>query len=128
MPRERRDVIVGQFVTEEKRQFARQLSREMTPAERLLWAALRNRKLAGFKFRRQQVIDGFIADFYCADVGLVIELDGSVHDDQAEYDANRDRVLAERRLTILRIPNGHIETELVRVLTDIEGACRRLRG
>jgi very-short-patch-repair endonuclease len=128
MPRERRDVVVGQFVAEEKRQFARQLRREMTPAERLLWATLRNRKLAGFKFRRQQVIDGFIADFYCPEVGLVIELDGSVHDHQKEYDANRDRVLAEHRLTVLRIPNARIETELVRVLAEIEGACRRLGG
>ncbi len=128
MPRERRDLVAGQFVAEEKREFARQLRREMTPAERALWAFLRNRKLAGFKFRRQQVIDGFIADFYCAEAGLVIELDGRVHDNQAEYDANRDRVLAERRLTVLRIPNARIETELVRVLTEIKEACRRLAG
>ena len=125
MPYERRDVVAGQFVKEEKRDFARQLRREMTPAERKLWSALRGRKLTGFKFRRQQVIDGFIADFYCPEVGLVLELDGLIHDAQAEHDAHRDRVLADRRLTVVRIPNRRIEIEFDRVLDEIEAACRQ---
>lgn len=125
MPIERRDVVRGQFVTEDKASFARPLRREMTPAERTLWAVIRGRKLGGFKFRRQQPIDGYIADFFCAEAGLVLELDGAVHADQVEYDAHRDRVIAARRLTVLRIPNDRIQTEFHRVLAEIESACRR---
>jgi very-short-patch-repair endonuclease len=121
-------VVAGQFVTEDKREFARQLRRDMTPAERRVWAAVRNRQIAGFKFRRQQVIDGFIADFYCAEVGLVIELDGAVHRSQAEYDANRDLVLTERRLTVLRVTNERIDTEFEGVLAEILHLCRQLGG
>ena len=128
MPRQRRDVVVGQFVTEDKRQFARQLRREMTPQEAKVWERVRGRRLGGFKFRRQQVIDGFIADFYCAEVGLVLELDGAVHEDQVEYDANRDRVIAEKRLTVARVPNDRIDNELETVLSETEELCRRLSG
>ena len=128
MPRQRRDVVVGQFVTEDKRQFARQLRREMTPQEAKVWERVRGRRLGGFKFRRQQVIDGFIADFYCAEVGLVLELDGAVHEDQVEYDANRDRVIAEKRLTVARVPNDRIDNELEAVLSETEELCRRLSG
>jgi len=60
-----------------------------TPAEAKLWARQRNRQLGGFKFRRQQPIDRFIVDFYCAEARLVVELDGDSHTDQAEYDAAR---------------------------------------
>jgi very-short-patch-repair endonuclease len=128
MARERRDVVIGQFVSEDKRQFARQLRREMTPQEAKVWQAVRGRRLGGFKLRRQQVIDGFIADFYCAEVGLVVELDGAVHDDRVEYDANRDLVIAQRRLTVLRIRNERIDNELAAVLREVEDRCRRLTG
>jgi very-short-patch-repair endonuclease len=121
-------VVVGQFVTEDKRQFARQLRREMTPQEAKVWERVRGRRLGGFKFRRQQVIDGFISDFYCAEVGLVLELDGAVHQDQVEYDANRDRVIAEKRLTVARVPNDRIDNELEAVLSETEELCRRLSG
>ena len=82
-----------------------------TPAEAKLWCYLRVGRLNGLHFRRQQVIDGFIADFYCHCVGLVIELDGGVHQDQAEYDAERERILEERGLRILRLPNSAVETD-----------------
>jgi len=121
-------VTGSQFVTEEKRQFARHLRREMTPQERKLWQVVRGRKLAGFKFRRQQVIDGYLADFYCPEVGVVLELDGAVHDDQAEYDAHRDRVIACRRIVVVRVPNRRIDNEFEQVLTEIEAVCRKRRG
>ena len=126
MPPETRAVTGGQFVTDDKRQFARHLRHEMTPQEAKVWQAVRGRRLGGFKFRRQQVIDGFIADFYCAEVGVVIELDGPVHDDQAEYDANRDRVIAERRITVVRVRNERIDNELAAALREVEEVCRRL--
>jgi very-short-patch-repair endonuclease len=92
----------------------------MTPAEKILWNELRGNKL-GVHFRRQQVIAGFIVDFYCHKVGLVIELDGSVHDEQKEEDAQRDKVLREMGLRIMRIKNGEIERNLSAVLNKIRG-------
>src|SRR5687767_2928980 len=98
-------LIVMGFHSAEKQERARELRHEMTPAEKILWRHLRGGQLGELHFRRQQAIDGFIADFYCHKVGLVLELDGSVHDNQQEYDAERDRIITARGLTILRIPN-----------------------
>ena len=103
-------IITGQRPAE-KLTLARQMRRLPTPAEAKLWYYLRAGRLNGLHFRRQQVIDGFIADFYCHSVGLVIELDGGVHQDQAEYDAERDRILEERGSRILRLPNSAVETD-----------------
>ena len=128
MPHERRAIIPGRFVSEDKRQFARQLRREMTSQERKLWEAVRDRRLGGFKFRRQQPIDGYVADFYCDQAGVVIELDGVIHEDQAEYDAHRDRVMAARELVVIRLPNARIETDFDQVLAEILVACRRASG
>src|ERR1700675_2004678 len=75
-----------QGVQADKLSFAKQLRREMTPAERILWKALRRNAIEGFHFRRQQVIEGFVVDFYCDAVKLAIELDGSVHQEQWKYD------------------------------------------
>jgi very-short-patch-repair endonuclease len=65
-------------------QQARELRQELTPAEKVLWQALRDKQLAGFKFRRQHPIDRFIADFYCAACKLIVELDGGIHDEQQD--------------------------------------------
>ena len=69
----------------------------MTPAEKILWQELRANKL-GVHFRRQQVIAGFIVDFYCHKAGLVIEVDGDIHDLQREEDARWEKVLSEMGL------------------------------
>ena len=124
----RRDIVAGQPVAEGKRGRSRELRRAMTPAERTLWAYLRGHRLGGWKFRRQQVIDGFIADFYCAAAGLVVEVDGSVHDGQAVADAERDGILARRELTVLRVRNERVTGDLPGVLAEIEEACRRGAG
>jgi very-short-patch-repair endonuclease len=118
MPRAH-NVIAGQRVKAEKLARAKELHRNMTPTERLLWQRLRANQLHGLRFRRQQVIDGFIVDFYCHAVGLVVELDGSIHQHQHEYDAERDRVLASRGLHIMRLDNAD-------VLRDIEGALAQI--
>ena len=68
---------------------SRELRQPLTPAERKLWTMLRNRNLAGYKFRRQHLIGHFIVDFYCAQVRLVVEIDGDIHSRQVEYDAAR---------------------------------------
>jgi very-short-patch-repair endonuclease len=113
-----KNIIPGQPVTKEKLQRARELRQELTPAEKILWNELRENKL-GAHFRRQQVIAGFIVDFYCHTAGLVIELDGGIHDKQIEEDARRDRVLAEMGLRIVRFRNEEILKDLQSVLGKI---------
>lgn len=78
-----KNIIPGQMVTKEKLERSRELRREMTPAEKHLWHEVRNKKL-GVHFRRQQVIDGFIVDFYCHHAALVVEVDGDIHDLQKD--------------------------------------------
>ena len=77
-----------------KIEIAKQLRQEMTPAEQLLWQQLRANRLGGLHFRRQQIIDGFIADFYCHAAGVILELDGSIHRHQVDYDSLRDQLLS----------------------------------
>ena len=76
-----KNIVSGQKITKEKFQKAKELRRDMTSAEKVLWNELRGNRL-GVHFRRQQIIAGFIVDFYCHRAGLVVELDGSVHANQ----------------------------------------------
>ncbi len=114
-----RQIVTGQKVDKEKGQRAKDLRREMTEEERLLWEHLRANRLKGFHFRRQQIIDGFIVDFYCHKARLVVEVDGPIHEGQADYDKERDRVLSFRGLHILRIQNEDIREEPSKVVSLI---------
>jgi very-short-patch-repair endonuclease len=100
-------------------QRARELRQEMTEAETALWQALRRGQLDGYHFRRQQVIDGCIVDFYCHTAGLVIEVDGPVHAQQREQDQERDILLAQRGLHVLRFSNTDVLEHLDRILALI---------
>ncbi len=90
----------------------------MTPAEKILWQELRANKL-GVHFRRQQVIAGFVVDFYCHKVALVIEVDGDIHDLQQEEDARREKVLSEMGLRIVRFGNDEVMKNLSAVVGKI---------
>lgn len=90
----------------------------MTPAEKILWQELRANKL-GVHFRRQQVIAGFIADFYCHKAGLVVEVDGDIHDLQQEEDTKREMVLREMGLRIARFGNDEVMKDLSYVVESI---------
>jgi len=114
-----KNIITGQKVNPDKLKLAQRMREQMTESERMLWERLRANRLHGFHFRCQQVIDGFIVDFYCHAAGLVVEVDGEVHQEQAEYDAERDRVLAARGLHVLRIHNEEIKQSLSSVLDRI---------
>ena len=112
-------IVRGQRVEKVKLKLAKQLRRKMTPQEALLWARVRRNGLNGLHFRRQQIVDGFLIDFYCHQAALVLELDGPIHLQQAEYDAERSRWLQARGLRVLRIPNADIESNLEAVLIRI---------
>lgn len=113
------DIVFGQKVTEEKMRLARELRRRMTPEEQILWTQLRGHRLQGLHFRRQQVIDGFVVDFFCYAASPVIEVDGGVHRAQAEYDAERDRVLTQRGLRVVRVANEDVRRDIDAVLARI---------
>jgi very-short-patch-repair endonuclease len=95
----------------------------MTPAERALWEAVRDSR-RGVRFRRQQVIGRFIADFYCDAARLVVEIDGDIHDQQADYDAARDRQMTALGLRVLRFRNDQVLTDLSAVLAEIDAAIQ----
>ena len=119
-----RNIIRGQKVAPEKVQRAKELRHQMTREETVLWEHLRANRLDGFHFRCQQVIDGFIVDFYCHAAGLVVEIDGEIHQQQVEYDVARDTIVSARGLRILRIRNNEIWNNLSGVLERIAQACR----
>ena len=116
--------IRGQRISLDKLDRSRQLRRDMTPAEHVLWQELRTFRPRGFVFRRQQIIAGFIVDFYCDAARLVVEVDGGIHSEQADYDAERDRVIAAHDLRVLRFTNAQIETALPVVVTRVLAACQ----
>ena len=98
---------------------SRELRRDMTKEERKLWYTFL--RFLPVKFVRQKVIAYYIADFYCAEAKLVIELDGSQHFDEEgeKYDERRDRFLSDRGLTVLRYTNREIAESFEGVKADI---------
>ena len=121
MQKTKQNIVIGQRVAPDKVAQAQRLRQQMTEEEKRLWQRLKGNRLAGLHFRRQLVIDGFIVDFYCHAVGLVLEVDGHIHERQSAYDAERDRILRARGLHILRIPNAAIRA-------DIESVVQKIRG
>jgi very-short-patch-repair endonuclease len=96
--------------SEEEREWPRRLREQQTEVEATLWQLLRNRKLIGSKFRRQVPIGRYVADFYCHERKLIVELDGGIHSDpdQQLHDQNRDTFLLSLGLRVLRIPNEEL--------------------
>ena len=106
-------------------QLARDHRHPLTPAEAKIWARVRNRGL-GFKIRRQHPIWMFIADFYCAEAKLVIEIDGDSHaePDQEEYDKARTEWLEERGYKVIRVTNNDVHKHLEDALQEIYLKCQ----
>ena len=103
---------------------AKELRQEATPAEKMLWERLRNRQLGGFKFRRQHPLGPFIADFYCAERRLVVELDGGIHDTQKEEDEQRTRQFEEFKYRVIRFRNEEVLSNIEIALQKILEACQ----
>jgi very-short-patch-repair endonuclease len=120
-PREFRAVLL---------QRARAMRKEAAPAEEKLWKLLRGRQLDGFKFRRQHRIGNYIADFYCHEVRLVVELDGDSHGDpQAEaYDSRRTKKIERDGCRVIRFVNDDVFKFTDEVLEEIWQLCDARRS
>ena len=116
-------IIRKQRINPQKLDKAKEFRHDMTSAEKILWECLRRNKLKGLHFRRQQVIEGYIVDFYCHSARLVIEVDGKVHENQKNADLEREKALRKRVLKIIRINNEEIHTDIRKVLERIIEAC-----
>ncbi len=107
------------------RTHARRLRQDMTDAEARLWYYLRDRRMEGYKFRRQHRIGGFIADFACVEAGLVIEADGGQHGEQQDRDCNRTRALQDQGFRVVRFWDHDILTRTTDVLEQIHAALEQ---
>jgi len=112
----------------------RQLRRDSTESEDNLWQFLRNRNVDRMKFNRQHPIIHFsldkkyyffIADFYCHQEKLVIEVDGRIHESQREYDEGRNTIMKELGLKILRVTNDQVEKEMEKVIQLIREVVKK---
>ena len=101
------------------KELARTLRKNMTDAERLLWYNLRDRRLNGYKFRRQYPIGSFIVDFVCVERKLIIEVDGGQHNWNKDKDANRTEYLEEKGYRVLRFWNNEVLHKTESVLNVI---------
>ena len=108
----------------QKRDFARRLRRNLTDAERKLWFHLRNRALMGCKFRRQQPIGPYVADFVCFERGLIVEADGGQHSD-VRADECRTCYLRSHGYRVLRFWNNDVLTRTEAVLEQIHATLAR---
>ncbi len=100
------------------------MRRDPVYCERLLWSELRDRKLDGFKFKRQHLIGSYIVDYVCLEQKLIVELDGGIHKLRVEEDAIRDSVLQTGGYRVLRIKNEALLRDVPDTLLKIREALR----
>ena len=106
---------------------SRKLRLEMTQAEKILWPRINNKQLDGLRFRNQHPIGRYIADFYCHEIQLVIEIDGGIHNERKEYDSYRNGWLEAGGHTVLRFCNEEIENYIDSVLETIRAKASEIR-
>ena len=107
---------------------ARALRTEDTEAEARLWASLRDRRLGGWRWKRQVPQGSYIVDFYCAAARLVVEIDGGQHAEQLDYDERRTAYLNAKGLRVLRFWNHQVLTSREGVCLTILNACEGVDG
>jgi very-short-patch-repair endonuclease len=105
---------------------ARAMRHESAPAEQKLWQCLRGRQLCGYKFRRQQPLPSYVADFFCAEAKLVVEPDGESHGERAAYDARRTARLMRGGLRVIRFENDDLFHFTDAVFEEILHECEQL--
>ncbi|PIQ13592.1 MAG: DNA methylase [Hydrogenophilales bacterium CG_4_10_14_3_um_filter_58_23] len=99
------------------KQRAKELRRAGNLSEVLLWNQIKNKQFFGLDFDRQKIIGNYIVDFYCAEKSVVLEVDGSSHDDKADYDAKRDAFLGSLNLVVVHIMDRDVKNNLSDVMT-----------
>ena len=102
---------------------ARWLRKNSTLSEILFWNEVKNKKLDGLDFYRQKVIGNYIVDFFCARLNVVIEIDGSTHNNKYEYDARRDNYLRSLGLRVLHIYDEDVKQDMSGVLQIVRNFC-----
>ena len=104
------------------KEYRRQLRRESTPSERMLWKKLCRRQVDGYKFRQQHGFGIYIMDFYCPELRLCIEVDGAVHDSPEAMQNDKDRTLFlnQHRIKVIRFRNEEIESDIESVIQRIK--------
>ncbi len=104
---------------------AKAMRNEMTQAETKVWGLLSSKKMLGYRFKAQHSIDIFIADFYCHELKIVIEIDGGIHrsKEQKDYDIGREAELECFDIRVIRFTNEEVEKDIERVRKKIEFAC-----
>ena len=105
--------------TTQLRKNAKRLRSDMTEAEWALWYHLRAKRFCGIKFYRQKIVGNYIADFFALNIKLIIELDGSQHAEQIEYDRIRTAYLEEQAFTVIRFWNDEVLRDINMVLDVI---------
>lgn len=101
---------------------AMMLRETMTTCEKLLWEKLKGKQICGLRFRRQHPIFIFIADFYCHEVRLVVEIDGEIHNQQEEHDDGRSAKMEKFDIKVIRFQNYEIENNIEKVVQEIKNA------
>ncbi len=107
-------------------QRAKELRRNSTEAERVIWSSLRSRQFGNYKFRRQQPIGSFIVDFVCFEKKLIIELDGGQHMEDESYDTKRTKWLEGQGFSVIRFWNNQVLRDVDAVKTKILSALQSL--
>jgi very-short-patch-repair endonuclease len=107
---------------------AKELRKDETEAEKLLWAKLNKNQIMGLQFRRQHPVNRFIADFYCAKLKLVIEVDGSIHElpENQDYDIGRSEILNDFGITVMRFSNDQIIEDIKGTVSQINNQVKQL--
>jgi len=122
------DTTMRKALVQKVKELCRDLRKRSTRSERMFWNEVRNRRILGKKFLRQYPIffeylnqkRFFIADFYCHESQLVIEIDGKSHDYQKEYDELRSYIINNLGIEVIRFRNGDIENDIKEVLTKLK--------
>jgi very-short-patch-repair endonuclease len=109
-----------------RRDLSRQFRREPTSAERRFWDLVRDRRFDGHRFRRQHPLGTYIADFYCSELRLAVEIDGPIHDAQRDADRERDANLATFGVHVFRITNAEALGDSASILQRLRDYIARL--
>ena len=118
-----KNIVRGQKISARQLENAKDLRREMTPAEKMLWKEMKANRLKGLHFRSQQIVHGYFADFYCHQHELIVEVDGGIHKSQQEYDAEREEYLIGLGFRIIRFTNDDVTNNVKGVLQKIVEEC-----